>query len=594
MNARLQRFTFAKDAVDAWEEENERHGNWPVVYVLDDGNMQATANRPRDIYVGESLNVAGRLRQHLNTPAKQHLKHFRAIIDERFNKSVCLDLESYLIKMLAGDGTNRVLNRNNGITDTKYYQCEMYRDGFPYIFQQLRADGLFTQTIPEIENSDLFKLSPFKALTADQADSVERVVQGLLHDLQNDQKSMIVIQGDPGTGKTVAAIYLIKLLCDIGSFTSLEDLDNDDRFSEFFTLDNRELLQHCRIGLVVPQQSLRASIQKVFKNTPGLHSSMVLTPFEAGEAEAQYDLLLVDETHRLNQRANQPSANQNKRFETINRHLFGYDDFSKTQLDWIREKSNHQIFLLDTEQSIRPADLPSEVLSAVIAEARGSQRHFQLKTQMRVKAGSDFVAYVRWILNPSPARAPPQIRDFGDYDFRIFDDVALMRDEIFRRDAEIGLSRMAAGFAFEWKSKKDKTAYDIEIGQTQMRWNSTTSDWISSPNALQEVGSIHTVQGYDLNYLGVIIGLDLRFDREKRQLCVHRKSYFDKKGKENNPRLGRTYSDDDLLRFITQIYAVLLTRGIRGTYVYACDDALREYLETFIPRSNNYAAMDTD
>jgi len=595
MASGFRRFAFSTTAVEKWEEEDERHGNWPVVYVLDDGNTRARArNRPRDIYVGESLNLANRLRQHLNTPAKQHLKHFRAIIDERFNKSVCLDLESYLIKMLAADGSNRVLNRNNGITDTKYYQCEMYRDGFPYIFEQLKADGLFTRTIPEIENSDLFKLSPFKALTEDQASSVDEIVRGLLADLQTDQKSMIVIQGDPGTGKTVAAIYLMKLLRDVGSFTSLEDLNNDSPFSEFFTVHNRTLLQHCRIGLVVPQQSLRASVKEVFKNTPGLDRSMVLTPFEVGESEEQFDLLLVDETHRLNQRANQASAIQNKKFGAINRALFGDDDFTKTQLDWIREKSNHTIFLADPEQSVRPADLPPRVLSAIIAEARASQRHFQLKSQMRVKAGSDFVAYIRWILNPSPTRAPPQIRDFGGYDFRIFDDVAIMRDEIVRRDAEVGLSRMAAGYAFKWKSrsKDNKNAYDIEIGQTQMRWNSTTSDWISSQNALEEVGSIHTVQGYDLNYLGVIIGPDLRFNRTDGRLFIDRDSYFDTKGKENNTRLGKTYSDDDLLRFITQIYAVLLTRGIRGTYVYACDDALREYLEIFIPRSYNHVSMD--
>jgi len=144
---------------------------------------------------------------------------------------------------------------------------------------------------------------------------------------------------------------------------------------------------------------------------------MVLTPFEAGEAAGMFNLLLVDETHRLNQRANQPSGVLNNKFSDITIELFGADDYSKTQL-------------LDTEQSIRPADLPSELLSALIAETRASERHFQLKTQMRVRAGSDFVAYIRWILNPSPTRAPPQLRDFGDYDFRIFDNVALMRDEI--------------------------------------------------------------------------------------------------------------------------------------------------------------------
>jgi len=97
------------------------------------------------------------------------------------------------------------------------------------------------------------------------------------------------------------------------------------------------------------------------------------------------------------------------------------------------------------------------------------------------------------------------------------------------------------------------------------------------------VRSIHTVQGYDLNYVDVIIDLDLRFNPQQRRLFIDRDSYFDKKGKENNPGLGKRYSDNDLLRFITQIYAVIMTRGIRGTYVYACDPDLRKYLKVFIP-----------
>ena len=82
------------------------------------------------------------------------------------------------------------------------------------------------------------------------------------------------------------------------------------------------------------------------------------------------------------------------------------------------------------------------------------------------------------------------------------------------------------------------------------------------------------MQGYDFNYAGVIIGPDLRFDPVAGKLVIDRGSYFDTKGKENNPVLGKTYTDDDLLRFITNIYAVLLTRGIRGTYVYVCDPVL--------------------
>jgi hypothetical protein len=186
---------FSKDAVATWGSDDEKHGNWPVVYILDDGrpSSQATVANPRDIYIGESLKAAGRFRQHLDTIAKQHLKNIRVIIDERFNKSVCLDLESYLIKMLAGDGANRVLNRNNGITDHMYYQREMYRKGFRNVFERLNSDGVFTRSIPEIENSNLFKLSPFKALTEDQADSVEEILQGLLLDLVRGAESMIVI-----------------------------------------------------------------------------------------------------------------------------------------------------------------------------------------------------------------------------------------------------------------------------------------------------------------------------------------------------------------------------------------------------------------
>lgn len=186
----------------------------------------------------------------------------------------------------------------------------------------------------------------------------------------------------------------------------------------------------------------------------------------------------------------------------------------------------------------------------------------------------------------------------------MFDSLTEMRNEIFQRDAEFGLARVVACFAWPWPSKKKKDAFDIHIEGLSLRWNVKDTDWISSPTSLQEVSSIHTVQGYDLNYVGVLIGLDLRFNQESRRLFIDRKKYSDRKGKEDNHIVGIKYSDDDLLRFITQIYGVLLTRGIRGTYVYACDPGLREYLRGFIPTSSgnpvnsalnpNSFAMDLD
>ncbi|MGV8883628.1 MAG: DNA/RNA helicase domain-containing protein [Rhodoglobus sp.] len=580
----IERLEFSRAAVKAWGPRDQRNTNWPVVYVLDDansGSKSSFGDKLNDVYVGESLNAASRMRQHFESPEKQHLSTIRVIVDETFNKSVCLDLESYLIRMLAGDGSYRVLNRNDGITEADYYDRDRYRETFLEVFEQLRSEGVFTRSIPEIENSDLFKLSPFKALTEDQAAAVEGILEGLFEDLESGANSTIVVQGDPGTGKTVIAIYLLKLLVDIAKTIPAEELDSDSRFAEFFVSGYPELLQNLRIGLVVPQQSLRESIKKVFRKTPGLNPGMVMTAFEVGFAEEQFDLLIVDETHRLNQRANQPSGVQNKNFQLVTEKLFGSDDPTKTQLDWIRAKSNHQIFLVDAAQSVRPADLPAEYLGELVNVARSTNRLYPLVTQMRVQAGSDYVGYIRRIL--SAGGAVPAAKTFEGYDLRLFDNVSEMREAIRDRDAEAGLSRMVAGFAWPWKTKADKTAFDIEIDGLQLRWNGTQVDWIASPKSLDEVGSIHTVQGYDLNYAGVIIGPDLRYDTAAGKLFIDRQSYFDVKGKENNPKLGKVYTDDDLLRFISNIYAVLLTRGIRGTYVYVSDPDLREYLKKFIP-----------
>ncbi|MEC5168310.1 DNA/RNA helicase domain-containing protein [Glaciihabitans sp. GrIS 2.15] len=579
----IGRLDFTPEAVKAWASLDHRNTNWPVVYVLDDvkgGGKAAIGGGLNDVYVGESRNAAARMRQHFDSPEKKHLRTIRVIVDATFNKSVCLDLEAYLIRMLAGDGSYRVLNRNDGITEADYYDRGHYREAFLEVFDQLKRDGVFTRTIPEIENSDLFKLSPFKALTPDQAIAVEDILEGLFEDLKSGEKSTTVIQGEPGTGKTVVAIYLLKLLVDIAATAPAEDLDSDTLFSEFFVEGYQDLLKDVRIGLVVPQQSLRESIKKVFKKTPGLHPAMVMTAFDVGFSDQHFDLLIVDEAHRLNQRANQPSGVQNKKFRDITERLFGSDDKTKTQLDWIRAKSRHQIFLLDAAQSVRPADLPSETLSVLVGEAKAANRNYPLLSQMRVQAGSDYVSYIRRILGSGAPVAP---EGFDGYGFRLFDNLAEMREEIQRKDAEVGLSRLLAGYAWPWKTKNDKTAFDIDLDGVQLRWNSKQVDWIASPKAIDEVGSIHTVQGYDLNYAGVIIGPDLRYDPVNGTLIVDRDSYFDTKGKENNDVLGKKYTDDDLLRFISNIYAVLLTRGILGTYVYVCDPALRTHLRQFIP-----------
>jgi len=147
----IERLPFSKEAVSVWAQADPRHRNWPVVYLLGDGREGGpSANSTSDVYVGESLNAASRMRQHLESVEKAHLRSMRVVIDRTFNKSVCLDLESYLIRLLAGDGAYRVLNRNDGITEADYFDRSSYRESFREVFDQLRADGVgsYTSIVP--------------------------------------------------------------------------------------------------------------------------------------------------------------------------------------------------------------------------------------------------------------------------------------------------------------------------------------------------------------------------------------------------------------------------------------------------------------
>jgi DUF2075 family protein/predicted GIY-YIG superfamily endonuclease len=568
---RIEGFPFKSEAVTSWGINNERSDNWPVVYTL---------SSEGEIYVGETINAEARLGQHLHSSSKKSLRHVQIILNDTFNKSVCLDLESHLIRYFAADGKHRVLNANAGISDANYFNREEYRQSFKELFDELVAQGMLSRPIPEIVNSNLFKFSPFKALNSDQAIAVSALLEKLIDGMRSSTQPTIVIQGDPGTGKTIVAIYLIKLLRDIATISGDELLEEDSIFSEYFTEENRALLSGLKLALVVPQQSLRATLQRVFKQTPGLSKDMVLTPFEAGASDEPFDLLIVDEAHRLGQRANQSSASLNKKFSEVNFKLFGEDRKEVTQLDWIKANSKAQVLMLDTEQAIKPADLPIKKTKELIQAARSNDQLFRLTSQMRVAGGNGYLEFVKALFtdNPLPAAS------FTNYDFRVFDDFAKMKKEIEKLNSEQGLARLVAGFAWPWNSKDNPKAHDIEIQGIKLQWNQTVTDWVNSPTSINEVGSIHTIQGYDLNYAGVIIGNDLTFDSKTGKFRFNRDSYFDKKGKENNPTLGKSYSDEDLLQFVINIYKVLLTRGVKGTFVYVLDPRTREIFQNLHAR----------
>jgi len=138
-----------------------------------------------------------------------------------------------------------------------------------------------------------------------------------------------------------------------------------------------------------------------------------------------------------------------------------------------------------------------------------------------------------------------------------------------------GLSRMVAGYAWPWISKKDKSLKDISIEGISRMWNSRTENWVHCDTVLEEVGCIHSIQGYDLNYAFVILGNDIKYDVENSKIVVDKSSYFDRNGKA-------TATQEELTEYIKNIYYVLMTRGIKGTYLYVCNPELKTYLGQFI------------
>lgn len=565
----FDRLPFESEALALWKQADPSRDNWPVVYTISNQN---------EIYVGETVNAATRLGQHLMSPAKQHLERVQIINNRKFNKSVCLDLESQLIKYFAADGKHRVLNANAGITEANYFDRETYRESFEELFQVLFEEGLLSRTIPEIVNSNLFKFSPFKSLNSEQAAALTGVLEKLIEDIEGRRTESIVIEGDPGTGKTIVAIYLMKLLSDLPRISAAEAAEQESMFSDYFNYPVQQLFQNFKMAIVIPQQALRKTISDVFALTPGLSKSMVMSQFDLGDSDEYFDLIIVDEAHRLGRRANQPSAAQNIKYRKINEKLFGKDSLETTQLEWIKAKSRHQVLLLDVAQSIKPADLPNLVTTEIINEAKGADCHFHLRSQMRVEGGNDYIEFVANLLSNSPVK--PQ--GFGSYEFKFCDSFSELKQLVEAREQKFGLSRMLAGYAWDWKSKRNKSAIDIELEGHKLQWNQTLTDWVNSPTSHKEIGSIHTIQGYDLNFAGVVIGKDLSYDPSSGKITFQRDSYFDVKGQEDNPKLGIRFTDEDLLQYVINIYRVLLTRGIKGTFVYVADENLRTHLKQFL------------
>ncbi|MFA5604003.1 MAG: DNA/RNA helicase domain-containing protein [Bacilli bacterium] len=546
--------------------------NWPVVYIL---------NNQKEAYIGETTNASIRANQHLANEVRKDLNKISIITDETFNKSSILDLESFLIKYMSADNKFKLQNGNTGLKDHNYYQREMYEKKFKDIWIQLKAKGLVTRDLSTIRNTDLFKYSPYKSLTVDQYMVVNDILSVLANDVKNNSKTSFIVTGGAGTGKTILGIYLMKLLNEAINDSSFAE---EDEVEEILldVLKIKQTKTDLKIGLVIPMDNLRTTLRKCFREIKGLNSKMVLSPNDVAKSDEYFDILIVDEAHRLRRRKN---LTQYGTFDKNN------DKFNLgkegTELDWILLKSKYQILFYDERQSIKPTDVRKEKFEQIMFDSKNHL--YSLSAQLRcLLGGNEYIDYINSIFSNNP---PKRKATFKNYDFKIFDNVNEMVENIKEKDKEYGLCRNVAGYAWQWKSKGQKlpmhltkkdidkmifnNLYDIEIDGYRYIWNTKPTDWINSSNSVNEIGSIHTTQGYDLNYTGLIIGNDLRYDLNNEKFYIDRSSYKDVKGKSDT-------TDEDLLSYLLNIYSTMCLRGMLGTYLYVCDDGLREYFKKYI------------
>ncbi len=551
-----------------------RYGsNWPAVYIVNNG---------KEAYIGESVDVSNRAKRHLRNNNKKKLEQINIISDDTFNKSTILDLESFLIKYMAADNKFVLQNGNWGLKNHNYYQKDMYEKQFESVWKKLRKKGIVQNDLKLIENSTLFKYSPYKSLTYEQYMIVNDILNTLVEEISTKEKAIFMVHGGAGTGKTILAIYLLMLIKQIENVNKLDEVEDEIDKNLLEILRLSEITDKLNIGLVVPTTGLRKSIKEVFRNTQVLMAKMVLSPSDVVKSDNKYDILIVDESHRLRR----DKCVQGHDVIRKNNYKLNLGS-NGTELDWILKKSKYQIFFYDRNQTIKPADVRKEDFEKLMLSDNYHEYH--LETQMRcLLGGNEYVKYIRDIFSEN---APVEKMNFNKYDLKLFDNVNEMVEEIKNKDEKFDLCRNVAGYAWQWKTKGCKISkrltkkelnkmikkgmYDIEIQGYKYIWNSSNNVWVSSPNSINEIGCIHTIQGFDLNYVGVIIGNELKYDKENQKFIVDRSNYYDKYGKNDT-------DDQELLEYVLNIYYTLCTRGMRGTYIYVCDNNLRDYLKKYI------------
>lgn len=384
-------------------------------------------------------------------------------------------------------------------------------------------------------------------LIDDQKTVLETIVYKAFKAIDTSSKKVIIVNGGPGTGKSVVAINAL----------------------------SRLMGQRMNARYITPNAAPRAVFEVRLKGS--FKGGYIQELFSGsgsytGLDSDEYDILIVDEAHRLKLRTQYSKGGDNQIREIIHA--------AKTS-----------VFFIDEAQKVTWQDIGDVSEIEKFAKLMNAEVvHLELASQFRCN-GSD--GYMEWLDDALGLKESdsPFFADF-EYDFRIFDSPSDLYSEIRKKNLPNNKSRMLAGYCWDWVSKKDQSKFDIEFPEFNFKakWNleSRGSAWIIDPDSVEDVGCIHTSQGLELEYVGVIIGGDLTVSnghlssnpagRASTDKALHG---FKKEFKEN-PEVAAEKAD----RIIRNTYRTLMTRGMKGCYVYFTDPEVKEYFQSRLEQRN--------
>ena len=365
----------------------------------------------------------------------------------------------------------------------------------------------------------------------------------------DNKKHVLIVKGGPGTGKTVLAINL------------LSDFLNES-LSAFYVTKNQAP------RAVFKQKLKDGGFKNVFIDTLFQSSGSFIDSVTNG-----IDVLLVDESHRLNEKSGMFSnKGENQTKEIINAAKFS-------------------IFFIDEAQRVTLKDKGTIAdIKKFASEQNAEIEEIELDSQFRCN-GSD--GYLAWLDNLLEIRETANANSLEyDYDFRVFDDPNELYDAIVKRN-DNNKARMVAGYCWDWvKAGQNNTdVLDITIPEFGFAksWNlGNTSTWAIDPNSIEQIGCIHTCQGLEFDYVGVIIGDDMRYENGRIVTDATKRAKTDsslkglKKLIAEDPDAAEEIAD----KIIKNTYRTLMTRGMKGCYVYCTDTSLAEYLKASLARLN--------